>query len=116
MPASSTTTSATYLNISASSALLIDCGSGDAAPMVLARSSSSRPTPSLSIGLLVPVPGEALDADLGDVAAEAAVPVEQRCPGARPRGAEGRAQATRPAADHEDIRLEDRRRPCAPPR
>jgi hypothetical protein len=33
---------------------------------------------------LVAIPGEALDADLGDVAPEAAVPVEERRPGARP--------------------------------
>ncbi len=48
MPASCTSTSATYLNISASSAWLRDCGSGMAAPMALARCSNSGPMPSLS--------------------------------------------------------------------
>ncbi len=48
MPASSTSTSATHLNISASSAWESDCGSGIAAPMALARVSNSMPMPSQS--------------------------------------------------------------------
>src|ERR1700722_19637236 len=48
MPASSTRTSATHLNISASSAWLKDCGSGIAAPMAFARVSNSMPIPSQS--------------------------------------------------------------------
>ena len=48
-PASSTSVSATNLKASASRLWLIDCGSGMAAPMDLARSSNSRPMPSLSM-------------------------------------------------------------------
>ena len=47
-PDSCTSTSATHLNISASSAWLSDCGSGIAAPMALARVSNSMPMPSQS--------------------------------------------------------------------
>jgi len=47
-PASSTSLSATYLNMSALMASLGDCGSGLVAPMALARLSSSMPIPSQS--------------------------------------------------------------------
>ena len=57
-------------------------------------------------GLLVAIPGEALDADLGDVAAEAAVALEERRLGAGARGRERRRQAAGPAA----------RRPARPSR
>ena len=57
--------------------------------------------------LLVPVPGEALDADLRDVAAEAAVALEQRGLHAGARGRERRGEAARAAADDEHLRLVD---------
>src|SRR5450759_45315 len=59
-PASSTSTSATHLNISASSAWLSDCGSGMAAPVGLALLELDADAFAIN-GLLVPVPGEALD-------------------------------------------------------
>ena len=57
--------------------------------------------------LLVPIPGEALDADLGDVAAEATVTLEEGRAGAGPCGAEGGSQATRTATHDQDIGLVD---------
>src|ERR1035438_3340954 len=135
-PASCTSTSATHLNISASSAWLKDCGSGIAAPMAFARCSNSILMPSQSTGcawrdqakrpapglcsrfdlnadafaihrVLVPVPGKALDAHLRDVAAEAAVAVDQRRPGPGTGGGERRRKTPRAAADHEHISFEN---------
>ena len=63
-------------------------------------------------GALVPVPGQGVDADLGDDAAETAVAVDQggRRPGAS--GGEGGGETAGPAAHHEHLRLvHDRRRP-----
>ena len=57
-------------------------------------------------GLLVPVPGEALDTHLRDVAAEAAVAVDERGAGARPGRGERRCQAPGATADHEDVGLQ----------
>src|ERR1019366_7489340 len=62
-PASSTSTSAAHLNISASSAWLSDCGSGMAAPVALALLELDADAFAIN-GLLVPVPGEALDTHL----------------------------------------------------
>ena len=56
---------------------------------------------------LVPVPREALDADLRDVAAEAAVPLEQRRAHAGARAGERRREPTGPAADDEHVGLVD---------
>ena len=55
------------------------------------------------LGLFVAIPGEALDPDLGDVAAEAAVTFEEkhRYPGAG--GTDCGGEATRSGADHEDV-------------
>ena len=57
--------------------------------------------------LLVPVPGESLDPDLGDVAAEAAVAVDQRRACAGAGGGERRGQASRPAADDQHLGFQD---------
>ena len=55
------------------------------------------------LGLFVAIPGEALDPDLGDVAAEAAIAFEEkhRHPGAG--GTDCGGEATRAGADHEDV-------------
>ena len=53
--------------------------------------------------VLVAVPGKALDAHLGDVAAEAAVAVDQRGAGAGARRGQRRGQSPRAAADHQHI-------------
>ena len=55
------------------------------------------------LGLFVAIPGEALDPDLGDVAAEAAVAFEEkhRHPGAC--GTDRGGEATRSGADHKDV-------------
>jgi hypothetical protein len=57
--------------------------------MAAARSSSSTDPVGLD-GLLVAIPADALHTDLGHVAAEAAVPVEERRRRARPRRRERR--------------------------
>ena len=56
-------------------------------------------------GRWVPIPCEALDADLGNVAAEATVAFEQRCLHPRPRRCQccGQTSGTRP--DHEHFGL-----------
>ena len=56
-------------------------------------------------GALVAVPGDGLDADLGDRSAEAAVAVDQRRARAGSRGGDRRREPSRPAADDEDVRL-----------
>jgi len=55
----------------------------------------------------MPVPGEALDADLGDVAAEAAVALEQQRAGAGAGGRERRGESARPAADDQNPGFRD---------
>ena len=105
-PASATRTSATYLNRSPSSAWL---------RLALGVRRPHRPCPVLELApdafavdrVLVAVPAEALDADLGDVPAEAAVAIEQGRPRAGTGGAQGRPQAARAAADDEHVRLVD---------
>ena len=63
-------------------------------------------------GRLVPVPGDGVDADLGDDAAEAAVAVDEGGLRAGPGGGEGGGEAAGSAAHHEHLRLvHDRRRP-----
>ena len=57
--------------------------------------------------LLVAIPGEALDADLGDVAPEAAIALEQRGARAGARGGERRGQATRSAPHDQHLGLVD---------
>ena len=106
-PASSTSTSATHLNISASSAWLRDCGSGIAAPMALARGLELDADPLAVHGVLVAVPCEALDPHLGDVAAEAAVAIDERGARARTRRRQRRRQAAGAAADDQHIGFQD---------
>jgi hypothetical protein len=52
---------------------------------------------------LVSIPGEAFDTHLGDVAAEAAVPVDERGPRAGPCGREGGRKPPRAATDHQNV-------------
>ncbi len=107
IPASSTSTSATYLNRSPLMPIDSDWLSGLAAPIAAARSSSSRPMPSPSTVRFVAVPADALDPDLGHVPAEAAVAVEERRLRAGPSGRERSREAARAAADDEDVGLVD---------
>ena len=58
-------------------------------------------------GLLVAIPADALDADLGHVAAETAVAVEEGRPSARSGGREGCAEAAGAAADDQHVGLVD---------
>ena len=57
--------------------------------------------------LLAAVPGEALDADRGDVAAEAAEPLDQRHLHACPRRREGSGEATGARPDDQHVGLVD---------
>ena len=58
-------------------------------------------------GVLMPIPGKALDAHLGDIAAEAAVAVDQCGAGAGAGRGQRRRKASRTAADHEHIGFQD---------
>ena len=60
-------------------------------------------------GARMAIPGEALDADLGDVAAETAVAFEQDRARARTGGGEGRRQTPGTAADDEHVGFSDHR-------
>ena len=107
MPASSTNVSATSLKPSESSSYDSDWLSGTAAPISCARVSNSRPMPLASIGLLVAIPGHALDPDRGDVAAEAAEPLDQRHLDPGPcRGQRG-GKTRRAGADDQHVGLVD---------
>jgi hypothetical protein len=55
----------------------------------------------------VPVPGETLDADLRDVAAEAAVAVDQGRTRAGACGSKRRGETARAATDHKHVRFQD---------
>ncbi len=57
--------------------------------------------------LLMPVPGKALHANLRDIAAEAAVAVDEGGSGAGTGRGQRRGQAAGAAADHEDVGLQD---------
>ena len=107
MPASSTSVSATTLKPSASSSNDSDWLSGTAAPISYARVSNSRPMPLASIGLLVAVPGHALDADRGDVAAEAAEALDQGHVDTGTRGGECGRQTGRARTDDQHVGLVD---------
>ena len=62
---------------------------------------------------LVPVPGDALDADLGDDAAETAEALDQGRVSAFARGADGGREAAGAAAHHKHLGLQqDRGRAC----
>jgi hypothetical protein len=89
------------LNISASNAWLNDWGSGLGAILEL-------DTDTLAIDrAFMPVPGESFDTDLGDIAAETAVAVDQgRARAGAGRGQRGR-KSSRAAADDENVRFQD---------
>ena len=58
-------------------------------------------------GLRMPVPGEALDPDLGDIAAKAAVALQQRRLHPRPRRRQSRRQSGGTGAHHEHVGFVD---------
>ena len=58
-------------------------------------------------GVLMPIPGKAFDAHLGDIAAKAAVAVDERGAGAGASRAQRRGEAAGTAADHEHIGFQD---------
>src|ERR1019366_10420700 len=57
--------------------------------------------------MFVPVPGETLDTDLRDVAAEAAVAVDQAGTRASARGSKRRRKTARAATDDEHVGFQD---------
>ena len=97
-------------------AWLSDWGSGWAAPASLGPLLELDADALAVDRVLVAIPGEALDPDLGDVAAEAAVAFEQDHRHAGSRGGEGRRESTGTAADHEHVGPGKHRRGCGPVR
>ena len=85
----------------------MDCDwlSGIAAPMAAARCLELQPDALGLDGVLVAVPRHALDADRGDVAAEAAEPLDQAHLHARARRGERCREPGRARADHQHVGL-----------
>src|SRR5581483_12059988 len=58
-------------------------------------------------GVLMPVPGKALDTDLGDIAAKATIAVDQCRPGTRTRRSQGGGKPPGAAANDQNVRFQN---------